>query len=84
MVQTEVPSSVRAFWETGSSNPGAHTSSLGMNSARAPGESCLIRCLTYQTMCTSLLHDSSAHFSGMAVACLLLRRNADGSLDAQG
>ena len=39
MVQTEVPSSVRAFWETGSSNPGGLASNLGMNSARAPGES---------------------------------------------
>lgn len=38
LVQNEVPSSVRAFWETGTSHPGGLSTSISLDSAKAPGE----------------------------------------------
>ena len=37
-VQAEVPSSVRAFWETGASHPGPLSTSISLDSNRAAGE----------------------------------------------
>ena len=37
-MQAEVPSSVRAFWETGASHPGPLSTSVSLDSNRAAGE----------------------------------------------
>ena len=41
ITQGEVPSSVRAFWETGASHPGGLSTSVSMDSNRVAGERAL-------------------------------------------